>query len=962
MIMTLYEAAIGSNDYLLRLLLYDPTSAATQEFRLSKTHCALLLEGPVTGNWRSWHDSLTKRISVRRCTALPDSIGRTRLCRGRISIDATIYRNVFIIGGCRTRISVELTADEGLILRTLDTGLNTRAQSEQKRALSTGVSSQVAKKKRTLSPKKKLREYILCRQDRDSKSNIVQQAMYLKSSELATVWKLQPGTRTPVFDKLGSASDADRKRYIEEILGELTRDSDTGAIMLGNTLSTTYPSRPLLGPRLIDVSHQATSIEHDGSAESVLRMRRQAKVKKHTLEPPGPDEVYRVDWMAKPVYHGSLPLEEESVPERGASSIENRDERTSEAPTEHFQAVSISRNNSDVVEERLVYQQGVKARVKPLDVNTYEELYGRNVREDGFAVEVVFVKVFETFSAGAATWELRFEIYRATTSAIQSTVISGQRGLREALGTNGQHLCDPEKRETMLRFLVAERLVLHEGVWDPATDQFVREDNVFSASFKTNRIYEAESKVTPLGAGGSADTKANANVLFSESDGVLARGCKVLRQAQEICGVLMHVTAFEMPMSQHDVHTGIPRFRFVVYNPHAQHTSKLFVPSDSVAEVLNALDREHPGFLKKPSTRLRDPANRFDLARAVAKHLRLHSSHRAPPEVYFPWPRTQVQPPVLFGADPEPDTLLDEQNTGLLMGADERYRQRRLSVLNRFTRQTEETARKRADLVLRRMTRISNHDVIVSIFAPPLPRHLLQVHVFLPHIAGSVELRIDAEEQRQSLGRAILEHADGEPRDAAFDLLLRNLHLHGVPRKKESDVENEELCDDKLDVVTDSGKRHGISLTLEANPNRPWLTAYKSLDTSIPVQDNRPRGYPVRFVPSNTKGDLLLRKGMTIPNGGEVVVTVSSRAKGEPASHGLVIEVYEPITSYTTTLHIVEKELRKLTGFDVSHFNQDRLLTTINSILSRLYILSSYDGQIQLALAQNNALSTINVD
>lgn len=999
LVMTVYEATVAfgngdtaQGDRLLRLLLYDPALAETCELRLPMTHCALLLGAPLSGNWRAWHRKLISRVSLRRrrnCIA-PGSTGDAIFETDGVSIDTTLFRGVRMVGGRRRRVSIELTAgkNEGLLIRAFDTnpesiGAVQKTRTQKLLAKSFGLTTEPEQlESPSRSSQATLRDYLVRRRSVENKSMAVQQLLHLNSAQVASIWNLPVETRTPVFDKLRRAGEAARNLAIDSLLGALDRDPDTGALVYKDASSTSQwftastskqgRAKSESGQKGIVGALLSTQLTHDGSASSVVRTRRQAATRLYTYNAAAADDSYRVDWTAKETKPPSSASEGSEAPKvapaaapradayaiEEASSVGAAEQGNTEPPCE-----------SDVRADcRLIYQQGVRTSVKPLDAASHQELYGSSVYEDGFAAEIVFVKVFESYSEGPAVRELRFKIYRATTSATHSILISGQQQLREVLGSGAQHLLDPERNEEMIRYLVSERLMLYEGVWDPDTDQYVREANEFTARFKSHRMYEATSKVTPLGVGGDADARANADLLFIENNGALARGKKVLRQAQEIEGVLMHVTAFEMPLQAENslnvvtselmgqssawpLCAKLPPLRFVTYNPRAQHTCKFLVPPEAIAEVLVALDDKLQGALNKPSARLRDPANRFDLARAVAAQFRLQCFHRAPPEVYLPWSQAEKQPALPNGADPEPDALVDARQPGAPEGTREQHRQRKILRMDCITRPPEDIVRKRTHRVLRRMTRVSEHEVIISVFAPPEPKHALDINVYLTRLRRAVELRVSADEQRCSLGRAVLEHQQGEPREAAFDFLLRHLRLHGVPTTMEKD--DVEKLDDEMveDAIHLSKKSQSILLTLATSPDKPWLTAYQNLDTSVSVQSKRPEGHPVCFVPADTKGDLVVRKGIRIPHGGEVLVTVSSRAPGEPPSHGLVIEAYDPVTSYTATLHIVAQELLKLVDYDAGQLQPERILTAVDGILRRLYLAPSNDGLLKLALS-----------
>lgn len=950
-IMSAYDATVGTNmnedfvkDRLLRLRLYNPASSETVELRLPRTHWKLLsrcdgCDGSCGGggDWKLWHRALLRRISLRRDIGQLVTHGAI-LEAGTVRMDATLYRGVFVMNGERVRVSIELVsgADEGLTLRFFE-----------RKARDTIGSTIPAD--RVSGRKLLLRDYhILRRKQGKVRTVLHDHVLHLKAGHLIRIWKLSVLTRTPVFDKLGKADNVGIHRAVEGLLSQLRRDQDTGSFVFEDVSSSHTVPRSQFPQRGREKYAKDVLVSAcNGTSYSLVRTGKQPAPKKVDLHDTNEEE-YRIHWTVAaevqkdPTLDNTYPEEVVSAPVAAAG----HELYPESSPTSSMPLVPGSSN----VDLRLIYQQGVRLLVKPLDASNHNNLYASTLREDGFVVEAVFVKVYETYTLGPAERELRFKVYRATTSATQSVSITGQDQLRRALGPTAQHLLDDERHEELLRYLVSQRLVLYEGAWDSETDQFVSRDNQFSARFKSDRMYQTFAKVTPVNVGGDLDTAANAERLFA--DDTLARGRKILRQAQEIDGVLMHITAFEMPLSETQSSV-IPPLRYVAYNPRAQHTCKLLVPPDATAEILSALDEELAGALKKPSTRLLHPANRFDLARAVSSRFRLRCFHRAPAEIILPWSKAPCEGLSPFGADPEPDALADERQPGA--PRDAREQQRKILRTDRLTRPAEDRVLKREHLLVRRMTRISNHEVIVSIFGPPAPDlHALEINVYLTRIRRSVELRLNAEEQQKSLGCVILQtYVEGEPRQSAFDFLLRHLELHGVPSKKNQREIQSELREDELDKEILESRRHSsISLTLATDLEKPWLRAYRTLDTSAPVQASRPEGIPVRFVPSDTKGDMVLRKGMTIPNGGEVIVTVSTRAKGEPASHGLVIDVYDAVTSYTATLHIVEQELRRLVDYDENKFQTpDRLRATVEEVIDKLQIRPSYDGHLKLALS-----------
>ena len=67
----------------------------------------------------------------------------------------------------------------------------------------------------------------------------------------------------------------------------------------------------------------------------------------------------------------------------------------------------------------------------------------------------------------------------------------------------------------------------------------------------------------------------------------------------------------------------------------------------------------------------------------------------------------------------------------------------------------------------------------------------LDFNVYVPRIRRACEIRITGAEQRHCMGRPCLEHAQGEPRKAAIDWLIRHLRLRDVPSPEQLKAERD---------------------------------------------------------------------------------------------------------------------------------------------------------------------------
>ena len=119
-----------------------------------------------------------------------------------------------------------------------------------------------------------------------------------------------------------------------------------------------------------------------------------------------------------------------------------------------------------------------------------------------------------------------------------------------------------------------------------------------------------------------------------------------------------------------------------------------------------------------------------------------------------------------------------------------------------------------------------------------------------------------------------------------------------------------------------------------------------------PVPTERPTGVPLKFIPADTRGDMVLRKGVKIQGAAEILVSVFTRARGEKAARGVVIEAYDPATCYTSTLHVEASELVRQVGgaARLSLLDDASVRGTVEALLYRLILQPSAIGGLKLHL------------
>lgn len=984
----------GASRRVLRLLLYDPLSAETREIRLADTHRAVLLDS-IGGDWRLWRESLLKRLSLRRKRVssllegynsdeedgerfikyLPEESGIDSgaiLDQDGVTFDSTLHNRACKIKDKRCRLTIELKAGdgEGLVVKVMELRPTTQT------------------------------EFVVTKE------------------RLAALWALEDNAR-PVYTVLGNKHTRDEG--IQKLVEGLTRDRETGRVMLASVSAEAKqrkkaPSpflkvKPRRRPSREEVEgsdapffrrfdgvqstfgHPSERVEeaHDGTIEHGHKFRRQPPVVfyEHALPPP-PDagDFSQLVWFDDASQRPPPPVDEAEAPAPAPSDA------PAPAPAAVAEAEAPAQIEETVITDmRLIFQQGVRSSIKPLEPKNWPTLDAL-----GLAKELVFVKVFEQYTSGVAVRQLRFEAYRHTTSGAECAIIEDLKHLRMTLGPAAQHLLAGEREEEMLLFLIKNRMILCEGLIDDETDLFVKSQDRFTIKWTTDRIFDARFKVTPLGLGGDDDEDANAHRLFDQ--GALHRGKKILRHAQAVDGALVHVNVFELPEG---VETSapspapapsptpapspaaapspapaleslpLPHLRFVCWNPLAKHRSMFIVPPEACREVMALEDAEQATKGLKaertpPSFRLANPLHRFDLALAITKRLRLSCSHRAPPDAFLPWSGGRAAP-LLHGPDPEPlgedydgglsddkhpmhDKTKDKRNRRLQYGVSIRKEEDRINRRSRRRR------------LFRVSTRVGKAECIVSVYHAIDTELDLDFNVCVPRIRRACEIRITGSDQRHCMGRPCLEHAQGEPRKAAIDWLIRHLRLQDVPSPEELRTERDWAeRRDAPDSVKDLEEKAPdplpeMTLSLDSNPEKPWLSAYQGLDTTIKVDvvtgEGRPHGVPLAFIPLQTSGDLVLRKGMALPHGGDCIITVTTRAPGEPAVHGLVIQAYDPVTSYTAKLHLGAREIIKLIEFQEDRMTDPELIESSVSryILKRLIVEASPVGGLQLTIAR----------
>ena len=485
---------------------------------------------------------------------------------------------------------------------------------------------------------------------------------------------------------------------------------------------------------------------------------------------------------------------------------------------------------------------------------------------------------------------------------------------------------------------------------------------------KRDRLYAAH-KETPLGASGGVaaasaavggDGHANMDKLI---DDATQRGVKILRQGAAVDGVLLHLTCFELPDAAAGSRGGgggdawsdfaavddaddpvPPALRFVGYNPKSGHKSLLVVPPQAVLEVLAAASDGRLGDLTLAEILTR--GRRLQLAKALAKQLRLEYPRNAPPELVLPWSGAnagflgQVTAPRDVSADDGGGGGDAGGQEGGIGGPPGLPRPGR-SGKGPSGRLPEERVFGRQHRVLRGSMQLCKLNLVVSAFrvgASGASGSDLSLNLYYPRIQESCEVVVSASQMAESLGRSVFELDAGEPRATAIEWLCRRLVVA--------------VDDDPLNP----GRKY-LRATLAPSQQPAWVAAYQQLDPKVAVAPERVEGVPLKFVPANTRGDLVLRKGCKVKGArlaqrgvAEVLVSVYTRAPGEQAGHGLVVEAYNAASAHTAVLHVEASELRRQVGGRDDLLEPHAVKDTVESLLYRLTLQPSPVGGLSLGL------------
>eukprot|EP01041_Mallomonas_annulata_P004421 gene4421-8802_t len=564
--------------------------------------------------------------------------------------------------------------------------------------------------------------------------------------------------------------------------------------------------------------------------------------------------------------------------------------------------------------ERVVFERGVKV--------TFRD---GKARWHGH----VSTKIFEGYCWGGREGvlrRLRFILFEPSSSAYYTAVIKNTKHLREVLGPSGQDLVDSKRTIEMLLFICAYRLELVKN--DISSDGEPVDEGApyYRLEFIRDRLFMS-SKITPVHLGGEDDLIANQLKLI---DNEKARGRKILRMARRVSGLLMHLQVFEIPKDtglrnkaytntlteekrdtdrETDDGSGtggkvrvvepsfdgtvkrvrvrmekqeLPQLKIVGYDPKSRLKTIITVDPRAVGEIAGGL---YSPYLEIPRRR--------ELARLVCEALQITFPRGKPFELIVPW------------------SGLEKGLTGAIAGDGTAFRS------------TAEKTNKRPGRIFRSGVNISHLDLVVTVFIhvePKLeettsttkirrqvaqkniPKNQIIMNFYSILASEAFELILDEKDQSTRVGHAISTFPVGSARATAIRNLCRFCRASLEP-----DPQDKDLKILKVQLIA---------------PKKVFLDDYKHVVAPATGDEARPVGAPTVFLPLDTCGEMLYRRGLSVPmvgrngaavtSGKEYLVSVFSKSMNDGPEKGLVVRMYDRVATKTLAIHIGPSEMMRL--------------------------------------------------
>lgn len=567
----------------------------------------------------------------------------------------------------------------------------------------------------------------------------------------------------------------------------------------------------------------------------------------------------------------------------------------------------------------------------------------------------VSVKVFEGvcwMGEDGVGRRFRFQVYEPNVGKYFEGVVKSTKHLREILGLHAQDLLQKKKATEMLLFVIKYRMDMVKNTvnWDGSpVDEDDEDTPEFRIEFQLDRLY-SDQKVTPINLADDADEEANSNKLIDTSL-EHSRGKKILRMARRVSGLLMQLTVFEIPTPENlkpkktleqkqallkanitvpipradnssalaeqplDVEKGFaetrtqrhnvdsreaPTLRVLGYDPRSKRKSVLIVVPDACQEVAGG---QYSPYLESDRRR--------EMARIVCEALLLYFPRGKPFELTLPWSGAAQEVTNAMAGDGKTSwrSSADRVNKrpGKLFRSALKINSLEL-VVTFYSQVTTKTIS--TDGVEVEGTTISDTKIERTVVC----NHLI-ANFYSVAASEAFELLVTEDEQVERIKRPAAKYEEGAIRAAALRRLSRFFKA-------------------KLAEDPEDDKKKVLVITL-LPPGRDFVSEYEQIrPNDAPGEDVRPVGVPAVFMPLDTCGVQLFRQGIArrVETGStssnldrseehkrrkgdpekDFIVTVYTKSEQEGAERGLVVKIYEKISSHTIVLHIGPSELMRL--------------------------------------------------
>jgi hypothetical protein len=573
-------------------------------------------------------------------------------------------------------------------------------------------------------------------------------------------------------------------------------------------------------------------------------------------------------------------------------------------------------------------EHGIVGREEKL---VFEEANIRTTYREGAAryLGQVDIKVYDQFCWLGACGDgcgrkLRFVVYEPGCKKEFVGFINNSVHLKDTLGFYGQDLLPKSHTAEMLIYITKFRMEVCKNQNREKDD-----DPLYYINFQNDSIFDGKSADEKAEEGDKDPAKVKERTKKRLKDLEKSRGRKVLRMSRRISGVLMYISVFELPMQKEeepektkealtqeadakandqnkskDNLDGNPENQGINEEEKEEGkpaTSK--TPPEEAEQVVTDLGYTPPSFriicydarTKRKTVTLASPEaiteaaggknspfladnKREALATLVCNCLQIYYFKDREPEVCIPW----------FGSIYTIEKSIEDKDKILL------------SWKPKFVKT-------RPGKIYSERLLMGKLEVIISFYNNRTPKIMedgsegwelgVIANVYCGACPAAPDLPITENEQTARLGKPLLHFPEGNIRQTTCRRLAKFVQGEVVISLEDNKT--------KLLKLWLMGAKFG------------FLTEYGLVRPFRPGEYmERPVGYPTVFMPLDTCGVCIARRGMTLDNRNSItrgkvdcIVTVYTKQKTTGPERGLVIKCYERSSSYTGTLHISPSEL-----------------------------------------------------